>query len=185
MINKIITTNCKYISKVCPIKKILIYNNSEISLLVKKKDLNDILLFFKNHVLFQFKVLTCISSVDLVKSKNRFKLVYELLSLRYNSRLKIKIFINELSSVNSCLQVHSSASWFECEIWDMFGVFFTNNPNLKRLLTDYGFEGFPLRKDFPLNGFVEVRFNEIEKKLINNKLELSQEFRNFNYFSPW
>lgn len=185
MINKIIIKNNSYLSKICPIKKIVIYNNSEVTLLIKPKFLINILNFFKNHNQCQYKILTYITAVDTIKNKNRFKLIYDLLSIRFNNRLKIKIYINELFTVNSCVTLYSAACWFECEIWDMFGVSFKTNYHLKRILTDYGFEGFPLRKDFPLNGFVEIKFNDTEKKIMNNLIEADQEYRCFNYFSPW
>ena len=118
-------------------------------------------------------------------NKYRFKLVYELLSVRYNSRIRIKIFLNELMNVNSCDKLFLTGGWYECEIWDMFGVFFTNHSNLKRILTDYGFEGYPLRKDFPLSGFIEMRYNEIEKRVIAEPIELAQEYRTFKFLSPW
>ena len=102
--------------------------------------------------MFQFKVLTCISGVDYPMNKYRFQIVYELLSVRYNFRIRVKTFTHELLSIKSCEKVFSAANWYECEIWDLFGVFFKNHSNLKRILTDYGFEGYPLRKDFPLSG---------------------------------
>ena len=118
-------------------------------------------------------------------NKYRFKLVYELLSVRYNSRIRIKIFSHELLTVESCDTLFSAASWYECEIWDLFGVFFKNHSNLKRILTDYGFEGYPLRKDFPLSGFIEVRYNETKKRIVSESIELSQEYRTFRFLSPW
>ena len=155
------------------------------TLIVKSSLLLEILLIFKNHIGFQFKILTCISGVDYPMNKYRFKLVYELLSVRYNSRIRIKIFLNELMNVNSCDKLFLTGGWYECEIWDMFGVFFTNHSNLKRILTDYGFEGYPLRKDFPLSGFIEMRYNEIEKRVIAEPIELAQEYRTFKFLSPW
>ena len=182
--NIILTENFQNISKICPIKKIQFYN-SEITLIVKSKDILEVLLFFKNHFLCQFKVLTCISGVDYPKNKYRFSIVYELLSIRYNSRLKIKIFTYELGSVESVNSIFLASSWFESEIWDMFGVFFKNHVNLKRILTDYGFQGYPLRKDFPLSGFIEMRYNETQKRVVSEFIELSQEYRTFNFLSPW
>jgi len=181
---KLIIENLKNITKICPIQKIQIHN-SEITLIIKSNFLLEVLLIFKNHIGFQFKILTCISGVDYPINKYRFKLVYELLSIRYNSRLRIKIFLNELMSVNSCDKLFLTGGWYECEIWDMFGIFFTNHSNLKRILTDYGFEGYPLRKDFPLSGFIEMRYNEIEKRVIAEPIELAQEYRTFKFLSPW
>lgn len=182
--NSIIIENFKNISKICPIKKIQFYN-SEITLIVRTKDILDILLFFKNNFLCQFKILTSISGVDYPKSQYRFAIVYDLLSVRYNTRLKIKIYTYELASVFSATNIFSAAGWFEAEIWDMFGVFFKNHANLKRILTDYGFQGYPLRKDFPLSGFIEMRYNETQKRVISESIELSQEYRTFNFLSPW
>jgi NADH/F420H2 dehydrogenase subunit C len=184
MKNLVINENLKNILNICPIKKIQFYN-SEIVLIVATNDILDILLFFKNNFLSQFKILSCISGVDYPQSHYRFKIVYDLLSIRYNSRLKIKIFTYELSNVSSVTTIYSAAGWFESEIWDMFGVFFKNHINLKRILTDYGFQGYPLRKDFPLSGFVEMRYNETQKRVISESLELSQEYRTFNFLSPW
>jgi len=182
--NKIIIENFKNISKICPIKKIQCYN-TEITLIIQTKDILKILLFFKNHFLSQFKILTCVSGVDYPKSHYRFSIVYDLLSIRYNSRLRIKIFTYELGSVLSSTYIFAAAGWFESEIWDMYGIFFKNHSNLKRILTDYGFNGFPLRKDFPLSGFIEMRYSETHKRVINNSLELNQEYRTFNFLSPW
>lgn len=182
--HQIITENFKNISKISPIKKIQFYN-SEMTLVVETEDIIHILLFFKNHFLCQFKILTCISGVDYPKSNYRFVIVYDLLSVRYNARLKIKIFTYELADVYSVVNVYSAAGWFESEIWDMFGIFFKSHANLKRVLTDYGFQGYPLRKDFPLSGFIEMRYNETQKRVINESIELSQEYRTFNFLSPW
>ena len=168
----------------CPVEKIQNYN-SEITLVVKSSLLLNILLFFKNHILYQYKILTCISGVDYVMNKYRFKLVYELLSIRYNSRIRIKIFTHELMTIDSCDKLFPTAGWYECEIWDMFGVFFKNHLSLRRILTDYGFEGYPLRKDFPLSGFIEMRYNEVKKRVINESIELSQEYRTFKFLSSW
>lgn len=129
-------------------------------------------------------MLTCISCIDYLKNLNRFYLVYELLSLKYNSRVRLKILANELAKVDSIENVFLGATWWESEIWDMFGVYF-NQKNLTRLLTDYGFKGYPLRKDFPLTGFSELQYNFVKTKVTYKKIELSQEFRTFTYESPW
>lgn len=182
--NIIVLENLNNIAKICPIKKIQFYDK-EITLMVQTIDILNILLFFKNHVLCQFKILTSISGVDYPKSLFRFVVVYDLLSVRYNTRLKIKIFTYELGNVCSVTSVFSAAGWFESEVWDMFGVFFKNHLNLKRILTDYGFNGYPLRKDFPLSGFIEMRYSETQKRVISESVELSQEYRTFNFLSPW
>jgi NADH/F420H2 dehydrogenase subunit C len=182
--NLIIIDNLKSILKTCPIKKIQL-SNSEIILTVQTKDIGQILFFFKNHIQCQFKILTCISGIDFPDSRYRFSIVYEILSVRFNTRIRIKIFTYELGEVASVISIFSAAGWFESEIWDMFGVFFKNHPNLKRILTDYGFQGFPLRKDFPLSGYIEMRYNETQKRVINESVELSQEYRTYYYNSPW
>ena len=182
--NLIIIDNLKSILKTCPIKKIQL-SNSEIILTVQTKDIRQILFFFKNHIQCQFKILTCISGIDFPDSRYRFSIVYEILSVRFNTRIRIKIFTYELGEVASVISIFSAAGWFESEIWDMFGVFFKNHPNLKRILTDYGFQGFPLRKDFPLSGYIEMRYNETQKRVINESVALSQEYRTYYYNSPW
>jgi NADH dehydrogenase (ubiquinone) Fe-S protein 3 len=181
---KLIIKSLRELSKTCPLEKIQVFNDNLI-LIVKPKSLVNTLLFLKNHVMFQFKVLTCISGVDYPANKYRFQVVYELLSVRYNYRIRVKTFTHELLGIESCEKIFLAAGWYECEIWDMFGVFFKNHSNLKRILTDYGFEGYPLRKDFPLSGFIEMRYNEIEKRVVNEPLELCQEYRTFNYLSAW
>lgn len=154
-------------------------------LFIKTGLLNKIILIVKNHFNYQFKVLTCISGVDTPENLYRFTLVYELLSIQYNSRIRIKILTDELTPICSIEKIFSNAAWWESEIWDMFGVFFINQLKLSRILTDYGFQGYPLRKDFPLSGFLESRFNVLKNKVVYEKLELSQEYRTFDYLSPW
>lgn len=184
MNKQLVVENFKKLSKLCPLEKIQCFG-SEITIVVKPNILIDVLLFFKHHTFYQFEILTCISGVDYPNNNYRFKIVYELLSVRYNCRIRIKTFTYELKSLESCQKLFLSAGWYECEIWDMFGVFFKNHTNLKRILTDYGFEGYPLRKDFPLSGFIEMRYNETQKRVINESIELSQEYRTFEFLSPW
>jgi len=123
--------------------------------------------------------------VDYPENFYRFQIVYELLSLKFNSRLRLKILVDELIPINSIEKIFSGASWWECEIWDMFGVFFLNQHNLTRLLTDYGFQGYPLRKDFPLSGFSESRYNTTKNRVVYENVELAQEYRTFECLSPW
>lgn len=184
MNKKLIVKNLRSLVQVCPLEKIKIFKYSLI-IVVKPVHLVDVLVFLKNNVLYQCEILTCISGVDYPANKHRFKIVYELLSVRYNFRIRVKTFTHELSTIDSCERVYSSANWYECEIWDMFGVFFKNHSNLKRILTDYGFEGYPLRKDFPLSGFIEMRYNEVEKRVVSETVELAQEYRTFSFLSPW
>ena len=184
MNNLFISENLKVMAKTLPILKIQIHQK-EFSIIVKNQHLIPVLLFLKNHVKYQFKMLTCISGVDYPANKYRFNVVYELLSVRYNIRLRVKVFTDELTPVESCGKIYSSASWYESETWDMYGIFFSNHVNLTRLLTDYGFEGYPLRKDFPLSGFVEASYDYTRKRVVNERIELSQEFRAFKFSSPW
>lgn len=167
-----------------PIIKLEFYNE-EICLLAKTRLSNSLLLFLKNHFNYQFKILTCVSGVDEPNSLYRFKVVYELLSIQYNTRIRVKFMVDELMSINSAEPIFSAANWWECEVWDMFGIFFNNHSNLVRLLTDYGFEGYPLRKDFPLSGFYEAKYSQIKNRVIYNNIELCQEYRTFDFHSPW
>lgn len=175
---------CENIIKILPIVRLELYNK-ESNLFIPTNLLNEILAIFKNHFKYQFKVLTCISGVDYPENFYRFQIVYELLSLKFNSRLRLKILVDELVPVNSVEKIFSGASWWECEIWDMFGVFFINQKNLTRLLTDYGFQGYPLRKDFPLSGFTESRYNVEKSRVVYENVELAQEYRTFEFLSPW
>jgi NADH/F420H2 dehydrogenase subunit C len=175
---------CENIIKILPIVRFELYNK-ESSFLIQTKLLNDVILIFKNHFKYQFKVLTCISGVDYPENLYRFQVVYELLSIKYNSRIRIKILVDELTPVNSIEKIFPAATWWECEIWDMFGIFFLNQNNLTRLLTDYGFQGYPLRKDFPLSGFIEARYNVTKGRVVYENLELAQEYRTFEFISPW
>ena len=159
--------------------------NDDLTVLIKPELVFDFLLFVKFHILYQIEILQCISGVDYPSQKYRFKLLYELLSVRYNFRLRVKTFAYELLSIKSSSSIYPAAGWYECEIWDMFGVFFSHHRNLKRILTDYGFLGYPLRKDFPLIGFVETRFCFSQKRLVSEPTELCQEYRNFDFLSTW
>jgi NADH/F420H2 dehydrogenase subunit C len=176
--NKLFISNLKILANIFPVEKMQIYNH-ETAIVFHANNLLDGLLFFKNNILCQFKILTCISGIDYPNNKYRFKIVYELLSIRYNSRLRVKIFNHELVPVNSSEKLFPSAGWFECEIWDMFGVFFQNHSNLRRILTDYGFEGYPLRKDFPLSGKTELFYSSLKSYIVRQKVKLVQEYRNF------
>jgi len=172
------------IIKILPIIRFELYNK-ESSFLIQTNLLNEILTIIKNHFKYQFKVLTCISCIDYPENLYRFQVVYELLSIKYNYRLRLKVLVDELTPVNSIEKIFPAATWWECEVWDMFGVFFLNQHNLTRLLTDYGFQGYPLRKDFPLTGFTESRYNSAKNRVVYEKLELAQEYRTFEFLSPW
>ncbi len=144
-----------------------------------------LLSFLRDHLNTQYKVLVDITAVDYPSRELRIELVYSLLTLLFNARIRIKTYVDEITPVNSATVVYSSAGWWEREVWDLFGVFFSNHPDLRRILTDYGFEGHPLRKDFPLSGYVEVRFDVSEKRVCTEPIEYTQELRYFDFASPW
>lgn len=157
----------------------------EIILVVSNTNLVFVLFFLKKHIGYKYSLLSSISGVDLLGCRYRFSVVYDLLSLVFNHRVRVKVFLNEITFVSSCINIFINANWWEREIWDLFGIYFNDHPDLRRILTDYGFEGHPMRKDFPLSGFVEVRYDEIKKLVVLEPLELSQEFRSFTFETPW
>ena len=159
--------------------------NSEISLLVRVKNLLITLITLKKSILYQFTLLTAISGVDYYNNKYRFNVTYELLSLVYNTRVRVKVFLTEIDSVPSIVEIFKNANWWEREVWDLYGIFFSNHPDLRRILTDYGFEGYPMRKDFPVYGYVEVFYDSIQKRILIESIELSQGYRVFSFDTPW
>jgi NADH-quinone oxidoreductase subunit C len=132
-----------------------------------------------------FKVLVDVTAADYPERAERFEVVYNLLSLSHNQRIRVKVATDENEPVPSMTQLFNSAGWFEREVWDMYGVFFTDHLDLRRMLTDYGFEGHPLRKDFPLTGYVEVRYDDEQKRVVYEPVKLTQDFRSFDFMSPW
>jgi NADH-quinone oxidoreductase subunit C len=132
-----------------------------------------------------FKQLVDLCGVDYPDREKRYEVVYNLLSLSQNQRIRVKVAAGEDAPVPSITPVFSAAGWYEREAWDLYGIFFSNHPDLRRILTDYGFEGHPLRKDFPLTGYVELRYDEDQKRVVYEPVKLSQEFRNFDFLSPW
>jgi len=157
----------------------------EFILYIDYKDLKNYLMFFKLNNLFQCKSLLDIICIDYPNRIDRFEINYHLLSYVYNFRINLKTIVNKNFGLISISDIYESANWLEREIWDMFGVFFFNHPDLRRILTDYGFEGFPLRKDFPLTGFLEVYYDEQKKKISLEPIELSQDYRFFDFLNPW
>lgn len=157
----------------------------ELSLEVLPKNIVKVLTFLRDDVSCQFKQLVDLCGVDYPEREKRFEVVYHLLSLTHNLRLRIRIAIRDGAAVPSVTGVFSAAGWLERETWDLFGIPFSDHPDLRRLLTDYGFEGHPLRKDFPLTGYVEVRYDEEQKRVVYEPVHLVQEFRNFDFLSPW
>jgi NADH-quinone oxidoreductase subunit C len=144
-----------------------------------------VLTFLRDDTNCQFKLLMDVCGVDYPEREQRFDVVYNLLSLKHNQRVRVKVMTDEATPVPSVTTVYSSAGWFEREAWDLFGIFFSDHPDLRRILTDYGFEGHPLRKDFPLTGYVEVRYDEDQKRVVYEPVKLTQDFRTFDFMSPW
>ena len=157
----------------------------ELSVLVETSEIQKVLVFLRDDINCQFKLLMELCGVDYPERENRFEVVYCLLSLSRNIRLKIRVSANERIPVPSVVGVFSSAGWWEREVWDLFGIFFSGHPDLRRILSDYGFEGHPLRKDFPLTGYVEVRYDDSQKRVVYEPVSLTQEFRDFDFMSPW
>ena len=160
-------------------------NHNILNINISKDTLVDVLAFLKTNSFSRFRQLIDITAVDFIGKENRFRMVYLLLSHEYNLRIKIYFDINENEFVNSITKIFPSANWMEREVFDMYGIKFKNHPDLRRILTDYGFEGHPLRKDFPLTGHIESRYSEEQKKVINEPVKLEQNYRNFDYESPW
>lgn len=157
----------------------------ELTLTAKPETVIALLTFLRDDVQCGFVNLIDICGVDYPKRADRFDVVYHLLSPRQNLRIRVKVPTNEDKPVPSACSVFPGADWFEREAWDMYGIMFTDHPDLRRILTDYGFEGHPLRKDFPTTGFVEVRYDDNAKRVVYEPVELKQEFRNFDFLSPW
>ena len=157
----------------------------QIYLNINHEDLLDCIIFLKTNNETKFQQLVDITAVDYPNNKDRFKMVYLFLSHESNSRLILDFWINENEIINSITEIYPSANWMEREVFDMYGINFKNHPDLRRILTDYNFKGFPLRKDFPLTGHNEVRYSEEEKKVVYEPVKLEQNYRNFDYESPW
>jgi NADH dehydrogenase (ubiquinone) Fe-S protein 3 len=160
-------------------------SKKEAVLVVDSENLYPVLYFLKNHSNARFRLLVDICGVDYPSRKKRFEVVYNLLSVQFNSRIRVQTSVDEITPIASVVGIFPSAGWWEREVWDMFGVYFTNHPDLRRILTDYGFEGHPLRKDFPLSGYLEVRYDDSEKRVVSEPIEMTQEFRYFDFTSPW
>jgi len=177
----------QYVAECMPkyVQKVQLTAGDELEVLIAPEGVLPVITFLKDHHNAQFASLADICGVDMPTRKYRFEIVYNLLSLRYNSRIRVKTYTDELTPIDSVCSVYAAANWYEREIWDMFGVFFTNHPDLRRILTDYGFEGHPLRKDFPLSGYIEVRWDDEAKRVVQEPVELAQEFRKFDLAAPW
>ena len=159
--------------------------NGELNVETTGNDVVRVMKFLRDDASCQFKSLMDVCGVDYPVQENRFEVNYNLLSYKHNQRIRIKVRTDEDTPVPSVSSVFPTASWFERECWDMYGVFFSEHPDLRRLLTDYGFEGHPLRKDFPLTGYVEVRYDDEQKRVVYEPVKLTQAFRSFDFLSPW
>jgi NADH/F420H2 dehydrogenase subunit C len=167
--------------------KILSFNiiKNDYFLFIEPKNLYNVCLFLKDNQANLFKVLVDVTAVDFPNKFDRFSLNYCLLSVKFNTRLILNVKFNELYSIKSITSLYKSSCWIEREIWDMFGIFFKNHPDLRRILTDYGFSGYPLRKDFPLTGYLEMRYDDSQKRIIFESIEMSQEYRVFHFKNSW
>ncbi len=159
--------------------------NNELLIEINPQDLTDVVQFLKSNEKCKFRQLIDIAGVDYPEEEKRFELVYLFLSHENNSRIKLSLKFETNININSLTKIFPSANWMEREVFDMYGIKFKNHPDLRRILTDYGFKGHPLRKDFPLTGFNEVRYSEKEKKVIYEPVKLEQNYRNFDFESPW
>ena len=159
--------------------------HNQLYVTINSEDLLDVILLLKTNKNIKFRQLIDITAVDYLESQKRFKIVYLLLSHEFNQRIILSYFISENEKISSLTKIFPSANWMEREVFDMYGIKFNDHPDMRRILTDYGFEGHPLRKDFPLTGHNEVRYSEDEKKVIYEPVKLEQNYRNFDYESPW
>ena len=159
--------------------------HNQLYIIINPEDLLDTVLLLKTNKNTKFRQLIDITAADYPENQQRFKMIYLLLSHEFNQRIILSCFINENEPIFSLTKIFPSANWMEREIFDMYGIKFTNHPDLRRILTDYGFQGHPLRKDFPLTGHNEVRYSENEKKVIYEPVKLEQNYRNFDFESPW
>ncbi len=170
------------------LEEVLVENQiayDELTIVVAAGAIPRVLTFLRDEPSLLFKELVDLCGVDYPERERRFDVVYHLLSMHHNQRIRVKVETDEATPVPSVVSVFPTANWFEREAWDMYGILFSDHPDLRRLLTDYGFEGHPLRKDFPLTGFVEVRWDDEHKRVVYDPVRLAQEFRNFDFLSPW
>jgi len=159
--------------------------HDELTVLVERDHIEPILRFLRDDSECLFETLIDICGVDYPERTERFEVVYHLLSMQVNQRIRLKLSVDEDTPVPSVVELFPCANWYEREAFDMYGIVFNDHPDLRRILTDYGFEGYPLRKDFPLTGYNEVRYDDQEKRVVYEPVKLVQEYRNFDYLSPW
>jgi NADH-quinone oxidoreductase subunit C len=160
-------------------------SQGELNVDVAPSSINGMVEFLKADATCRFSSLVDITAVDYAGRAKRFDVVYHFLSMYQNQRIRLRVLIREDQMVQSIVDVHPSANWFEREVFDMFGILFSGHPDLRRILTDYGFRGYPLRKDFPTTGYTEVRYDEVEKRVVYEPVSLVQEYRQFDFMSPW
>lgn len=157
----------------------------ELTIVTSSEHIFELLIFLRDDERCQFRTLVDLCVVDYPEDARRFEVVYHLLSMRRNCRIRLKLAVSEAETVPSAVRAFPAANWYEREAFDMYGVMFDEHPDLRRLLTDYGFEGYPLRKDFPLTGHVQVRYDNEERRVVTEPVKLVQEYRNFDFLSPW
>lgn len=157
----------------------------ELTVTARAADIIKVVTFLRDDPACQFICIIDVTAIDWPGREQRFDVVYHFMSPRLNQRIRVKVATNEVTPVPSLIDVFRGADWFERETYDLYGVLFTGHPDMRRILTDYGFEGHPLRKDFPLTGFVEVRYDDEQKRVVYDKVKLNQEFRSFDFLSPW
>jgi len=176
-----------YVQECLPvcIQQVQITHGNELELLIDPDTILPVMSFLKCNFMCQFTNLSDVTCVDVPTRPCRFEIVYNLLSIPYNQRVRVKTYTDEFTPVSSICSAHPSANWYEREIWDLYGVFFDDHPDLRRILTDYGFDGHPFRKDFPLSGYYEVRYDDEMQRVVRDPVELAQEFRKFDLNSPW
>jgi len=177
----------RYVAECLPkfVQKVQLAAGDELEILIHPDGIYPVVQFLKCNHAAQFTNFTLVTAVDVPTRENRFEVVYSFMSLRYNARVRVRSYTDEIAAVESIVPIFSGADWFEREVYDMFGIYFANHPDLRRILTEYGFEGHPMRKDFPLTGYTEVRYDDELKRVVVEPLELAQEFRRFDLDTPW
>ena len=175
----------KYIINIIPKYIFYIYKKHNLIIHFNEKYILELFNFIYKHLNLQLKLFIDLITIDFYKNKNRFYNVYNLLSVKYNSRIMLKTIINKNECINSLYSIYKNCIWYERESFDLFGILYINNPDLRNILTDYGFKGFPFRKDFPLTGFIELYYDSINKQIKYRPISLIQEFKNFKIISPW
>lgn len=184
--NKLMLLNARSIAASCPkyIKSIICHYDT-IHICAHKNYILQLLYYLNKNTCLQLKILGDMVGVDYPGKKTRFRVIYNLLSVHFNCRIFITVYTKELDSIHSAVAVYRSAEWLEREVWDLFGIPFHNHPDLRRILTDYGFKGHPLRKDFPLSGYIEVFYDDTKKRIIYAPVSFAQEYRIFTFRNPW